>query len=635
MGRRSAAKLASEKFGVRISPSTARRAASTPGVGPQRLPGRKLIVPAEVEHKLEDLVLVLRQMQLPCFRFMIINYVNTLIKGTAIAEQLKHKEVRRHWYYNWLSRCKRLTTANLKPLELTRAQWATVENVEKHYNMLAELLIDLKLAVPNPSYDPEVKLSERVIIVKPGRIASMDETRLTNDTTEKTKGKRNRSIVSKGNDSREALANKGGGDGTGIGGSTADGIDLPGFFIFANDIIHAADVDMTKAPVCRRRNPQDVSKPLPCRFWTNEKGGVTGDLGIRYIRGCVEPAMPELSPENPGLLIMDGHGSHFTLELLMYCREIGLHVVLRPPHTTHILQGEDVVHFNLFKDLYVQSKLLKLGAKIFKGTYKLTVGDMLDVVREPWQIAFNQANCLKAWSEIGVSPFNQRVLWELREKRENVKATAELAEIDPSLLTIEGMVKIVFGVSEDDAAQRNNGSRKRDRNTLHSSDLWDCPGGVTGEEAFEKIRAKTEERKQKEAATRDKKEQRAASRAQRDESDNDIGSRVIEALVHAGQVQMLLKPQLVAALKFKCVPFVTQAKKPVLAQLLQDKLALPSDGPPPPLNLPRAPAAAPAVAPAPSPAPAAAAPSNPNVLAQADDDEGSGSSDEDASDDNL
>ena len=113
------------------------------------------------------------------------------------------------------------------------------------------------------------------------------------------------------------------------------------------------------------------------RFWTNEKGGVTGDLGIKYIRGCIEPCIPDLSVERPAVLIMDGHGSHFTLEVLRYCRSIGLVIVLRPPHTTHILQGEDVVHFAEFKPRYHQAKMIALAQKIFvKQTYKLTAADL-------------------------------------------------------------------------------------------------------------------------------------------------------------------------------------------------------------------------------------------------------------------
>ena len=63
-------------------------------------PGRDLIIPEEVEHKLESLCLALRELKLPVFRLMVINYVNTLLDGTELKERLAHKEVRKCWYYN-------------------------------------------------------------------------------------------------------------------------------------------------------------------------------------------------------------------------------------------------------------------------------------------------------------------------------------------------------------------------------------------------------------------------------------------------------------------------------------------------------------------------------------------------------
>lgn len=44
-------------------------------------------------------------MNLPVFRFMVMNYVNRLIEGTQVADQFKNKEVRRDWYYRWLGQC--------------------------------------------------------------------------------------------------------------------------------------------------------------------------------------------------------------------------------------------------------------------------------------------------------------------------------------------------------------------------------------------------------------------------------------------------------------------------------------------------------------------------------------------------
>ena len=164
MGRRAAATQTREKFQINISASSAERAFTAKGELPCR-PGKKLIIPSHIECKLEDLCLILMEMKLPIFRFMVINYVNRLIEGTVYAEALKEKEVKRDWFYRWLSRSTRLKTANLTPLEMTQAQWATVENVKKHYDMLAEILVQAKIGMKNPYFDPEKPHDQRLFIV--------------------------------------------------------------------------------------------------------------------------------------------------------------------------------------------------------------------------------------------------------------------------------------------------------------------------------------------------------------------------------------------------------------------------------------------------------------------------------------
>ena len=152
---------------------------------------------------------MLRQLKIPIFRYMVINYANKLVEGTELEAKLKHKEVRRYWYYHWLSRCKRLHTSNIRPLEMTRAQWATPENALKHYEVLRDLLLELGIAAKVPEFNPDVPYAEELKILKPGRIFSMDETRLTNDTTDSNKSKANRSILGVGRRRRHVAGEQG------------------------------------------------------------------------------------------------------------------------------------------------------------------------------------------------------------------------------------------------------------------------------------------------------------------------------------------------------------------------------------------------------------------------------------------
>ena len=572
VGRRKAAAMANEKYGVTLSASTALRASQAQGSSPVKA-GAPLIIPKRVETKLEDLCLVLREMNLPVFKSMVLTYMNTLLRGTDVALKLKHREVRKHWYYNWLARCTRLETANIRPLELARAEWGTSANVKKHYDLVADVLMKTGIAIEHPAYDPKKPNCERLVLLKPERLFSMDETRLTNDTTEKNKSKINRSIISKGG-SRDVVANKGGGDGTGIGGSSADGKDLPGFFIFSHNIIHGDDVRPGCFPVCRRPDPANPRQAMPSRFYCNEKGSVTGDVGLRYVKGCIQPCIPDVSPDNPAVLIMDGHGSHFTLDLLTYCRQIGLHIVLRPPHTTHLLQGEDVVHFRYLKEEYHQAKLVLLARKVLSGSCRLTTAELLQAAKTPWENAFSQQRVLDAWRLIGISPFTQCVYWSLLNSEVRARDVAELHELHPELLTVKGMVGILYGSQGD--PQVEGATRRSRKMVLHSSNLWDRPGGATADECYELVQQAAAAKEGRATAVHERKKARAECRMQKSAELLQRGSTLANLLRHEGQLARLTVHDVMSALAFRGVQIPKGAKKPELIELLRANLQLPS-----------------------------------------------------------
>lgn len=77
-------------------------------------------------------------------------------------------------------------------------------------------------------------------------------------------------------------------------------------------------------------------------------------------------------------------------------------------------------------------------------------------------------------------------LGDAKEKRDQVAAEAS---IDLELLTVQGMVRILFpGAAIPDTGREHR--LARDRGTLHSSELWDFPGGATGNECFVKVKEK-------------------------------------------------------------------------------------------------------------------------------------------------
>ena len=82
-----------------------------------------------------------------------------------------------------------------------------------------------------------------------------------------------------------------------------------------------------------------------------EKTWMTGRLFSSWISHFVKSSdsRGSISPTNKHLLIMDGHGSHVTLELVYKAMQIEVDLVTLPSHMSHRLQPLDVSVFWPFK----------------------------------------------------------------------------------------------------------------------------------------------------------------------------------------------------------------------------------------------------------------------------------------------
>ena len=303
-------------------------------------------MPPDVESKLVDFCIALRSLNFPMFKEELIGYCNPLIQGTKLVSLFKHGEVSHSWYYNWVRRYhERLGTLAAKPLEVDRERWTTSKNVGKHYQILEQTFVDLGFACKKPNYSADEPLSDSIKF-HPwafGRIVSFDESRFQLDMTDGDKNTRT-TIAKELSDKGQTHAVKAAGSATGVGGSLANGFATPAHIIFAAESIQATWTE--RAPLS---DIVDVSKDPPrvfaATFACNTTGTVKHDDGaIRYVKWNILPLFQgshTVSPSNPIVLICDGHGSHMTYEFLIFCREMGVVLVLRPPYTTAALQGQD------------------------------------------------------------------------------------------------------------------------------------------------------------------------------------------------------------------------------------------------------------------------------------------------------
>jgi hypothetical protein len=259
-----------------------------------------------------------------------------------------------------------------------------------------------------------------------------------------------------GNPNKDVVCSKGGGDCSAVGGSTAAGDSLPAMFIVAGNQLDAAwmetEIESTLIdPVS--------GETLKATWHANKKGGMTYDMCPKYFAKNILPSFnPPPSAENPVIGICDGHGSHLTLELIDFCIANHIILILRPPHTTHKLQGEDTTNFAYIKADWHRAKQIELrnlyNAVVARGrgyeVCKLGISRMSDLLKPVWEKHFSKEVNEKAWDTIGVYPFTRRVYWDLK-KEEAHQSRHDDVEMDNNAAR-----QVVFPDQQDDDEDNGN-----------------------------------------------------------------------------------------------------------------------------------------------------------------------------------
>ena len=135
------------------------------------------------------------------------------------------------------------------------------------------------------------------------------------------------------------------------------------------------------------------------------KGYMNDALGVEFIK-FFDKSTQNVAHEGPRLLHVDGHGSHITGELIDYAIKNNIHIIGYPPHTTHVLQGHDVVLFSPFKDHYAR---LALEFYDQHGT-SVTKADFLQVLSKAVNASFTTYNIVEAWRKTGLRPVDRSVV---------------------------------------------------------------------------------------------------------------------------------------------------------------------------------------------------------------------------------
>jgi hypothetical protein len=130
--------------------------------------------------------------------------------------------------------------------------------------------------------------------------------------------------------------------------------------------------------------------------WTNN------DIGLAWLEQVFDRCTKAKARRSYRLLVLDGHGSHVTMDFIDYCDQNRILLMILPPHSTHTLQPLDVGMFKPLSTAY--SAELSGYLHRSQGLASITKGDFFPLFWKAWEASFRESTILSSFRATGISP---------------------------------------------------------------------------------------------------------------------------------------------------------------------------------------------------------------------------------------
>ena len=340
------------------------------------------------------------------------------------------------WFHRFLDR-NGIDTTLYDPLDTLRVNSATEHNVRNFYERLARTAVKHGFASWHPDFDENDPSSEMIIWddSKLHRVFTFDEAKLLLAYEKGVRGVRILTIRGEDNPRPSVTANDS------FAASVMRCRNLAGealapYFVCNKNADVADDFDIPGTII-----DTTTGKPQEAQWIRGtSKGSFDGFHFATWVKEHLVPCIPNVSPENPAIVICDGHYAHTTDEVLDACEALGILMVLLPPHCTHLLQGEDIYHFGIFKGSFrVIRAEIEAAIQLAAGWFiKMHTHEGVAVsfgqrefwyaVRAAWEGAWTKEAVDKGLRMQGLVPFNRAPLWKHFPRHERVKPTCSVPD---------------------------------------------------------------------------------------------------------------------------------------------------------------------------------------------------------------
>ena len=184
----------------------------------------------------------------------------------------------------------------------------------------------------------------------------------------------------------------------------ADGTFLPPFIIFKG---------------ARLQQDRQNNNVLKAVFAVSPNGWIDNELALFWLKEVFDKETWAKANSRTRVLFLDGHGSHLSILFIQYTREHGIVVICYLPHTTHLLQGLNVVAFAQLKSVYSRKAEEFTEEHSLDGIRKVDFSSLLGTSMVE---AFTKDTVMACFSVTGISPYNPNTID--KKKLRPAKATS-------------------------------------------------------------------------------------------------------------------------------------------------------------------------------------------------------------------